>query len=475
MGAPSYFSDQPDFPTKTVVAALFIAAFLGYLNETLLNVALSTLMVEFSVSKQTVQWLTTGFLLVMGAFAPLTAGVLQWFKTKTMALMTLGIFLTGSLICAAAVNFPMLLGGRLIQALAAACSVPLLINALLAIFPPGKRGRAMSLVAVIFTVAPAVGPTLSGIIVDTLGWRYLFLATTPLVVLAMLMIALTLKHNLMTITRPRIDVLSVLLSISGFGSLVYACSQFAELSLPVFAALMLLSGSLIGLFVRRQLRLSTPLLDLRILGVAQFRYTMVIMFIAYFLFLGLELLLPMYSQQVLLFSATLTGFVMLPVSISEAVFSPVFGFLLDKKGGRPVLWSGALIMLAAMGLMWLIIGEHTPAWLLSAVFALFGIAVASAVTGETHGLNHLSGEQSPHGTAMVGTIMPLSGALGVAFFIGVTRVGEQWSSHSEPRLAMLDGVQLAVGLGALLTVVALYMASKIRTEYTMQGAPHGHH
>lgn len=477
MPPADYFSQDPRFPTRTVVAALFITAFLGYLNETLLNVALSTLMVEFAITRQTVQWIATGFLLVMGAFAPLTASILQWFSTRTMALMTLAIFLAGSLICAFALNFPMLLAGRLVQALAAACSVPLLINAILVIFPPGQRGRAMSLVAVIFTVAPAIGPTLSGIIVDTLGWRFLFLVTTPFVLLAMAMIALTLRHNLMRITRPRIDVVSVLLSILGFGGLVYACSQFSEMSWKAFVGLLLVAVGLILAFIRRQFRLTIPLLDLSILKIKQFRYTMVVLFIAYFLFLGLELLLPMYSQQVLLFSATLTGFVLLPASITEAVSSPIFGFLLDKKGGRPVLMSAAVLMATAMGLLWLSIGANTAAWLLASIVALFGVAVASAITGETHGLNHLPTHQNPHGTAMIGTLMPVSGALGIAFFVGVTRLGEQWSNQTTPVLAMLDGVQLAVGLGALLTLAGLLYASKIRTEYDLntarRGAAHG--
>ncbi|PJG82277.1 MFS transporter [Caviibacterium pharyngocola] len=469
-----YFSQDPNFPTKTVVSALFIAAFLGYLNETLLNVALTTLMHEFAVSKQSIQWMTTGFFLVMGAFTPLTASILLWFKTKTMALLTLGIFLLGSLICAFAVNFPMLLGGRLIQALSAACAVPLLINAILAIFPPEKRGRAMSLVMVIFTVAPAIGPTLSGIIVDTLGWRYLFLATVPFVLLAMLMIAFTLKHNLMEQTRPKIDVISVLQSFIGFGSLVYTTSQFTQLALWQFVGLLVLAVSFIAFFAKRQFSLGTPLLDLRVFKVAQFRYSMIIVFFAYALFMGLEFLLPMYMQQVLLFSATVTGFVLMPASIAEAVFAPIFGTILDKKGGRPVLLISGVVMSLAMSLLWLLITENTAEAVLACIFALFAVSVSAAATGETHGLNHLSKAQNPHGTAIAGMIMPISGALGVAFFIGVVQIGEQISTKPTALLTMLDGVQLSIGISVIFAFIVLFLATKIRTLYDLNGEKNGH-
>ncbi|MDO4997425.1 MAG: DHA2 family efflux MFS transporter permease subunit [Neisseria sp.] len=465
-----YFSQDPNFPTKTVVAALFISAFLGYLNETLLNVALSKLMSEFAISKQQVQWLATGFLLIMGAFSPITANLLQWFRTKTMALLTLGIFLFGSLICASAVNFPMLLAGRIIQALAAAMSVPLLINAIMMIFPPEKRGRAMSLVVVIFTAAPAIGPTLSGIIVDSLGWRYLFLATVPLVLLAMGLIAWKLQHNLVEITRPKIDALSILLSLLGFGSLVYAASQFNDLSLFMILGLLAFSALAITLFVRRQLCLDTPLLDLRIFGVAQFRHAVCIFALACFLFLGLELLLPMYSQQVLMFSATVTGFVLLPASISEAIFAPIFGTLLDKKGGRPVLLICGIVMTLSMLTLWLLLGDNTPAWAIAAAFALFVVAVSAAITGKTHALNHLTAEQNPHGTAVLGMTMPIAGALGVAFFVGITNVGEQISSQIKPHLAMLEGVKLSLGIGVFLAILVLLISLKIRTLYALNGA-----
>ena len=169
-----YHADNPDFPAKTVVATLFIGAFFGYLNDTLLNVALTPIMKDFEVDKTTVQWLTTGFLLVMGAFTPITAGVIQWFETRKMVLFTQATFLAGSLICAFAPTFGILVAGRMVQAVSAAFFVPLLFNGILLIYPPNKRGTAMGVITMMFTAAPAIGPTLSGIIIDHTHWRVLF-------------------------------------------------------------------------------------------------------------------------------------------------------------------------------------------------------------------------------------------------------------------------------------------------------------
>ena len=150
-----YHADNPDFPSKTIVVTLFIGAFFGYLNDTLLNVALTPIMKDFGVDKTTVQWLTTGFLLVMGAFTPITAGVIQWFETRKMVLFTQATFLAGSLICAFAPTFGILVAGRMVQAVSAAFFVPLLFNGILSIYPPNKRGTAMGVITMMFTAAPA--------------------------------------------------------------------------------------------------------------------------------------------------------------------------------------------------------------------------------------------------------------------------------------------------------------------------------
>ena len=459
-----YLANNPDFPAKTIVATLFVGAFFGYLNDTLLNVALTPIMKDFAVDKTTVQWLTTGFLLVMGAFTPITAGVIQWFETRKMVLFTQATFLAGSLICAFAPTFGILVVGRMVQAVSAAFFVPLLFNGILSIYPPNKRGTAMGVITMMFTAAPAMGPTLSGIIIDHTHWRVLFGFTAPFMLAAMVLVGKFLTVNLSSITRPKIDALSAVLSIAGFGGLVYASSNFASLPLVQFALLSAGSVFLIGWFAHRQFRLATPLLNLRAFGYAQFRYCVLILAGGVFLFLGLELMMPMYTQQVLLLTGTATGLILMPASIAQAVAAPLFGRLLDKKGGRFTVLPATVMLLVSLAVLWLFLRIDTQVVLLSAMFTLLAVSVSACITGETHGLNALPKNLNPHGAAILTTLNPIAGAIGAAFFVGATNIGEKMSSAATAQARMLDGIHLAMGCALVLAAAMVFVATKIRAN-----------
>ena len=460
--AHEYHADNPDFPAKTVVATLFIGAFFGYLNDTLLNVALTPIMKDFGVDKTTVQWLTTGFLLVMGAFTPITAGIIQWFETRKMVLFTQATFLAGSLICAFAPTFGILVVGRMVQAVSAAFFVPLLFNGILSIYPPNKRGTAMGVITMMFTAAPAIGPTLSGIIIDHTHWRVLFGFTAPFMLAAMALVCKYLTVNLSTISRPKIDILSAVLSIVGFGGLVYASSNFASLPLAEFILLFAASVALVGWFAYRQSRLATPLLNLQAFEYKQFRYCVVILAGAVFLFLGLKLLMPMYTQQVLMLTGTATGLILMPASIAQAVAAPLFGKLLDKKGGRFVVLPATVMLTVSLAVLWLFLRIDTQVMMLTAMFTLMAVSVSACVTGETHGLNALPKKLNPHGAAILTTIDPIAGAIGAAFFVGATNIGEKLSSAASPQQAMLDGIHLAMGSALMLGAVMVFFAMRLK-------------
>ncbi|MDO4641317.1 MAG: DHA2 family efflux MFS transporter permease subunit [Neisseria sp.] len=461
-----FFADNPNFPRKLIMFTVFIGAFFGYLNETLLNVALTTLMQEFHVERTTVQWISTGFLLVMGACTPITANVIQWFTTRNMLMITMGTFLIGSLIAAFAQSFDVLLAGRILQAVSAAFTVPLLFNTVLLIYPPNRRGTVMGIVTMMFIIAPAIGPTLSGIIVDHLGWRYLFLFTVPFTVLSILLALKYLTVNLQPLNKPKIDLVSAILSIIGFGGLVYSSSNFATLGM--LKAGMIFAGSLVVLFafVRRQRMLAVPLIDLKVLGYTQYRLAILILAGVMFVFIGMELVMPMYMQQVIMLSATATGLVLLPGSVAEAVLSPLMGRLLDKKGARRIVIPGVCLLLIAFVLMLLLFRADSPTWLLAVVFTLVPASAAMIMVTETHGLNALPKPMYPHGTAIISTVNPIAGALGAAFFVGTTQVGEQimLMQKGAPQTALMHGVHWAFGAGLIMAALVALCAFKLKSH-----------
>ena len=460
----TYFRDNPEFPSKIIVFTLFIGAFFGYLNDTLLNVALTKIMADFHVDKTTVQWLTTGFLLIMGAFTPITANLIQWLETRKMVLITQTIFIVGSLICIFATNFPVLMFGRVFQAIAAAFFVPILFNGILTIYPPNQRGKAMGVITMMFTAAPAMGPTISGVIIDHLSWRYLFWLTIPFMVLAMLLVSKFLTVNLSDITKPKVDIPSAIASILGFGGLVYASSNFESLPLAVFVAVMIISLMIIAFFVKRQLTLDVPLLNLRVFEFKQFRYAAIILVCGSFLFLGMELLFPMYTQQVLLMTGTATGLMLMPASIAQAIAAPLFGALLDKKGGRFMLIPATIALLGSLGAMWTFLDLQTNTIVLTILFTAMAVSVSACITGETHGLNALPRELNPHGASTLTTLNPIAGALGAAFFVGMTSIGEKMSQTANVQQNMLNGIHLVMACAFVVAVIAVLSAFQIRTN-----------
>ena len=283
---------------------------------------------------------------------------------------------------------------------------------------------------------------------------------------AMVLVGKFLTVNLSSITRPKIDALSAVLSIAGFGGLVYASSNFASLPLVQFALLSAGSVFLVGWFAHRQFRLATPLLNLRAFGYAQFRYCVLILAGGVFLFLGLELMMPMYTQQVLLLTGTATGLILMPASIAQAFAAPLFGRLLDKKGGRFTVLPATVMLLVSLAVLWLFlrIDTDTQVVLLSAMFTLLAVSVSACITGETHGLNALPKNLNPHGAAILTTLNPIAGAIGAAFFVGATNIGEKMSSAATAQAKMLDGIHLAMGCALVLAAAMVFVATKIRAN-----------
>lgn len=417
-----FLSEDPNVKTLPLMAALIIGAFFAILNETLLNIALTTLMAEFDITLPTVQWVATGFMLMMGIVIPVSPLFMQWFTTRQLFIGTMTVFTIGTTIAAIAPTFSVLLTGRLIQAVGTGMLMPIIFNVFLLVYPPHKRGKIMGIVGLVIMFAPAIGPTLSGVIVDYLGWRFLFISVLPFAVFSILF-ALKYLVNVSEVTKPKIDWLSIVFSTVGFGATIYGFSSVGE-SEAGFLTRDVLTAIIIGvigiiLFAIRQFKLEEPLMDLRVFKLPMFTHAVIMFIIIVMTMFASELILPVFMQGPMALAPAMAGMLLLPGSILNGIMSPFMGALFDKVGPR-VMMIPATIVLAGTMFMFSRMTADTPPWVIIVGFMLIMLSVsATMMPAETNGLNQLPKRLYPHGTAVMSTLQPLSGAIGVSVFISI--------------------------------------------------------
>ncbi|MDX8343567.1 MDR family MFS transporter [Rossellomorea sp. YZS02] len=459
--------------SKAILITFMIGAFFAILNETLLNIALTELMQVFNVDAPTVQWLATGFMLVMGVLMPISALLIQWFTTRQMFIGVMSVFLLGTIIAACAINFPMLLTGRMIQAVGTGLLIPVIMNALLLLYRPEVRGKIMGTFGLVIMFAPAIGPTLSGVIVDFLGWRWLFITVLPFAVFSILF-ALKYLQNVGEVTRPGVDVYSIILSSIGIGGIVYGFSAageeeavFTSVKIIVIIAVSVIS---VVLFVLRQLKLKEPLLDVRVFQYKSYTRGVTIFVIVIMAMFASEIVMPMYLQGPLGYSAKAAGLLLLPGALLNGLMSPTMGSLFDKYGPRKLIIPGTLTLVGVM-IFFSFINPATPIWLFVLVYIILMLSISAIMMpAQTNGLNELPKHLYPHGTAIANTLQPVAGALGVSIFVSImtqSQAGyiEGQSGVITERIfhnAMTYGVHHAYWFALVLAAIAFFISLFIR-------------
>lgn len=458
--------DLSNIKRGPIIAALIIGAFVAILNETLLANALPNLIKEFGVGASTIQWLATAYILVVGVLVPVTALLQQWFTTRQMFLSAMILFFIGTLICALAPGFGVLLSGRIVQAMGTGLLLPVMMNTILAIFPPDKRGGAMGLMGLVITFAPAIGPTLSGFIVDTLNWRWMFYLVLPLALFSIIFAYGYLK-NVTEITRPKVDILSIILSTIGFGGIVYGFSKAGSVGwahAEVYWALIAGGISLI-VFTWRQLVLKEPLLELRAFKYPMFTLVTIMMLVLMMTMFSTMTLLPMFMQQVLLLTAFTSGLIMMPGSILNGIMAPVAGVLFDKFGPRVLVVPGLVLTSISMWLFTRVDVATTQSEIIVMHILLFlGIALVMMPL-QTTGLNQLPRSLYPHGTAILNTLQQVAAAIGTALFISIMTSGsnkylEPFGENpplNEAINGLASGLHNAFTIGFIISLIALVL------------------
>ncbi len=426
-----------------IMAVLLSGAFVIILNQTLLNTALPAFMKDFGVSANAAQWVTTVFMLVNGIMIPATAFLIQRFTTRTMFFGAMGLFTVGTVICALAPVFSVLLLGRAIQAASGGIIMPLMQTILFAIFPIHKRGTAMGTFGLVISFAPAIGPTLSGWIVDHLPWQALFVMMLPIALASIIFANFTLR-NVTERTQPRLDVLSVVLSTFAFGGLLFGLGTAGDAGWSSPQVLIPLSVGTVSLiwFVRRQLRLPEPLLELRVLRYPIFTLGTVLGMLVFMAMIGGMLLLPLYMQNMSDFTAMESGLVLLPGAAIMGIMSPVTGRIFDHFGAKLLALVG-FTLVAAMSFMLSVLTVDTSFAYIAVVNAVRMLGTAMVIMPvTTAALNQLPQRLIPHGTALNNTLRQIAASVGTATLVTVMTLAARDPQEYGPA-GQVHGVNVA--------------------------------
>ncbi|GIH93045.1 MDR family MFS transporter [Planobispora siamensis] len=448
--------------TPPVIRLLVLATFVVILNETILINAIPDLMGALQITAQTAQWLSTAFMLTMAAVIPITGWFLQRVSTRSAYATAMGLFLLGTALAAAAPSFEVLLGARIVQASGTAVMMPLLMTTLMQVVPESDRGRVMGNVTLAISVAPAMGPAVSGLILQLGSWRLLFAVVLPIAAL----ITWRGLKQLQNVGEPEfstIDWFSVLTAAAGFGGLVYGLSRFEGGDAGVAAAIVGAGLVTIAVFVLRQLRLQkrgVPLMDLRTLRHRTYTIALILMAVAFMAMLGSMILLPLYLQNLRGLSAFETGLLVMPGGLAMGLLGPTVGRLFDRFGGRVLVIPGAIgIMLSLAGFTQ--VTMTMPYWQLLGLHALLMVSLAATFTPVfTLGLGAVPSHLYSHGSSILSTLQQVAAAIGTALVITVmsARADALKSTGVTEAVATLDGMRMAFVIGAALSVVVIIAA-----------------
>lgn len=468
--APDRAGNTPDAAgTKLVISLLLVSAFVVILNETIMGVALPQLMADLNITASAAQWLTTAFMLTMAVVIPITGFLLQRFNTRPVFLAAMTLFSLGTLIAAIAPGFEVLIVGRVVQAMGTAIMMPLLMTTVMTLVAPAARGKTMGNISIVISVAPAIGPTISGLILSVLDWRWMFILVLPIALGALALGAARIK-NVTTPRKAPLDVFSVILSAFGFGGLVYGLSNLGESATGSAAAglVPLAIGLLaIALFVWRQIalqRTDRALLDLRTFTSRTFTFSIVMLGVSMMALFGTLILLPIYMQTVLGLDALVTGLLLLPGGLTMGLLAPFVGRFFDRFGPTVLLVPGSIIVSGAFWFLTML-GATTPFWyvLVAHVALSFGLAFLFTPLF-TSALGALPPKLYSHGSAVVGTVQQLAGAAGTALFITVmsATAATQMIDGVDEIAATAAGIQSAFFYGAIISLFAIPLAFFIR-------------
>ena len=423
--------------TITLVLGTFCTA----LTTNMLVTAYPTMMSRFSISSATVQWLTTGSLLVMGIMIPVSAWLLNNFSLRLIYTAALSCFLIGLIISYTANSFELILLGRLVQAVGIGVTFPTIQTVLLVIYPPEKRGTMMGLGGIVIGLAPALGPTVSGWILDNASWRDLFGLMIPPVAIVLALACYTVRP-VIPLKKSAIDGWAIAWSTIGFGSLLYGFSSVGKdgWASKVVIISILIGLVFIGFFVRREWPQAEPLLNIRLLKIPSFTIASMITALANTAMIGIQVVLPMYLQNVRGLTPLQSGLTILPGALLYGIISLISGRAYDHIGGRRLALMGTFLLTLGT-LPFALLTQHTPYSyiIMEYIVLMSGVALVAMPLTAASSVD-LTGIQLSHGTAINSTMRQIMTSMGTAILGSVLA---NVMAAAKPAKALLASAPLA--------------------------------
>ncbi|SHH88077.1 MFS transporter, DHA2 family, lincomycin resistance protein [Sporobacter termitidis DSM 10068] len=444
---------------------LYIGAFCGLFSETSLNIALPKLMDTFHISAGIVQWLVVGYMLVIGIVLPFTSLLMRCFSVRKLIVFALGAFIFGSLISGFAPDFRILLVGRMIQGIGTGLLIPMMFSIVLELFPINKIGSAIGIASLVIMFAPVVGPTLSGIILGMLSWRWIFFIFVIIAAVALIAVVLFMV-NPYKITKPKIDGISCLTSVIGFGGLVFSVSLASEFgfSLPVILTL-LIGITAIIFYARRQFKMETPVLDLKALKVPRFRTGAIVVMINFSIILSSMFLLPQYIQNGLSIPVAMTGIILLPGGLTNALFSFLSGRLYDKFGAKYLVKIGFIAVIAGT-ILFILTSSHSSLGYIIFCHIIIMIGIPLVMSpAQTSGMNALPPNLSRDGSTIISTMQQIIGAISTAIatcLLGIGQTAYFSRGGTNEADAFTNGSHYGFYFALILSVIGFILSFKIK-------------
>ncbi len=449
------------------MTGLYLGGFTGMYSETALNVALPQLSGAFGVELSVVQWLVVGYMLAIGIVLPFSGLLLKWFSARSVTVFALAAFFVGALVSGFSASFPVALAGRVIQGVGTGLVLPLMFSMVVEVMPPQKIGAAMGINALVIMSATAIGPTLAGVLVGCLSWRWVFFSFA-VVVLVGLAFTVKFQPSPYELTRPRIDALSVASSTLGFGGIVLGVgmsSSFGWASAPVVAALAVGAAALV-VYVRRQLSMEVPVIDLRVFSIDGFRVAALAVTLNFSITLSAMYILPQFYQNAMLIAVSVTGLVMLPGGVVNAIVSMLAGRVYDRVGAKGPAIVGFVISIVAC-VMLLFTTPDSPLGYVVACHIVLVVGVPLAMSPcQTHALASLPRELSRDGSTMLNTLQQVAGAIATAVATYLVTTGTQVSEAggTDAVSSFTQGAHWGIVFSLVLAVAALCLALRLKAR-----------